>query len=239
MPTTKRQWKAGQHVFIRFLSLRPLQSHPFTIASIEEEGEIMLMIKKEGGFTKALHERVKNGYVWNTRALVDGPYGGPSRDPGAFDSVVLVAGGIGVTFTLPILKDLVRRTQELGKLRCTDISFIWVVRSDNSLEYVEEEIRNCILAMEYGLRAELYFTGSKFTVDKDVMLEPNMTVSYKRPDLAKILKAKNHYGKMCVLGCGPERLTSQLQAEVASLQKSVIKGRDVGEIYVHVETFGW
>jgi predicted ferric reductase len=45
-------WTPGQHVFLSCHSVVPLQSHPFTIASIPEDGTMEFLIKSESGGTK-------------------------------------------------------------------------------------------------------------------------------------------------------------------------------------------
>jgi predicted ferric reductase len=239
VPTTKGQWKAGQHVFVRFPAIAPFQSHPFTIASIEENAELTLIIQKHSGFTKKLYDRVKENGPWKTRVVIDGPYGGPPRDPGSFDTVVLVAGGAGVTFTMPIMKDLVRRMQDLGKLRCSKLIFIWSVKKESTLEWLDEEIDQCTMGAEDIVQAKLYVTRSN-EYEKDMpMLVSNATIDYMRPPLRKLLEraVEENRGRMCVLGAGPESMTSNLSTEVAVLQKRVMDGRS-GEIFLHVESFG-
>jgi ferric-chelate reductase len=61
-----------------------------------------------------------------------GPYGGCSIDLGAYETVLLIAGGSGITFTLGLLDDIVgrcvRRAREYGE-RTRRIQFVWCVRS--------------------------------------------------------------------------------------------------------------
>ena len=89
---------------------------------------------------KALHTHVPKSlprWLVNPRGtplhvLLDGPYGGCSVIPGEFESVLLVAGGSGATFTLGILDDLVGRIVRLGRCdgeRTRRIEFVWCVRS--------------------------------------------------------------------------------------------------------------
>jgi len=64
--------------------------------------------------------------------MLDGPYGGSTVDIGEFESVVLVAGGSGVTFTLGLLDDIVGRVLNLkrtGGERTRRIEFAWCIRS--------------------------------------------------------------------------------------------------------------
>lgn len=238
--TTKGQWKAGQHVFIRFLALAPFRSHPFTIASIEEDGELNLIIKQQKGLTRTLYNKViRLESSWITRVLIDGPYGGPNRDPGSFDTVVLVAGGVGVTFTLPIMKDLVRRMQDLSKIRCSNVQFIWTVRSESTLAWIMPEIEDCV-SIKNGVQAELYVTNANLGFAKRENLDPNISINYRRPNLSNVLSmaAAQNQGRMCVFGAGPKGLVSSLNTEVAKLQKGVIRDRGSTEIFLHAELFG-
>lgn len=64
--------------------------------------------------------------------MIDGPYGGLSLDLAEFESVLLVAGGAGVTFTLGVLDDLVGRIAKLGRQggeKTKRIEFVWYMRS--------------------------------------------------------------------------------------------------------------
>jgi hypothetical protein len=47
-------WTPGQHVFLSCQSVLPLQSHPFTVTSIPEDGRMEFLIKSERGGTKRL-----------------------------------------------------------------------------------------------------------------------------------------------------------------------------------------
>ncbi|KAJ3488444.1 hypothetical protein NLJ89_g11617 [Agrocybe chaxingu] len=70
------------------------------------------------------------------QVMIDGPYGGSSVDLGQYDSVLLFAGGAGVTFTLGLLDDIVgrvaRRRREGGE-RTRRIEFGWCARSTGLL----------------------------------------------------------------------------------------------------------
>ena len=45
-------WSPGQHMFLSCHSIVPLQSHPFTVASIPEDGHMEFLVKAENGGTK-------------------------------------------------------------------------------------------------------------------------------------------------------------------------------------------
>lgn len=239
-PARKGQWTAGQHAFLRFLALSPYQTHPFTIASVDEDGEVCFIIKQRTGITAALYRKVKKRMTpWTTRVIIDGPYGGPGRDPGAFDTVILIAGGVGVTFALPVVKDLVRRMQTQAKVRCSKIIFVWTVRTENTLDWILPDIESCVEA-EKCLQVELYVTGASDKSDFSDIVGPQISVDSSRPNLRKIiLEQAEHEGKMCVMGAGPEGLMATLRSTVGEIQMKVIKGGGSGEVFMYVEPFGW
>jgi ferric-chelate reductase len=64
--------------------------------------------------------------------MIDGPYGGCGLDLGEYETVLLVAGGAGVTFTLGLLDDLVGRVvrHQRGRgERTRRVKFVWAIRS--------------------------------------------------------------------------------------------------------------
>jgi NAD(P)H-flavin reductase len=79
-----------------------------------------------------IDEKTVIGHGAQVQVMIDGPYGGCSVDLGDFESVLLVAGGSGATFTLGLLDDIVGRCTKLGRRggeRTRRIEFAWCVRS--------------------------------------------------------------------------------------------------------------
>lgn len=61
---TNLRWKAGQHIYIRFPTIAPLENHPFTILSLPHplrtsDSDLVLMVRVESGFTRRLFNRVQ------------------------------------------------------------------------------------------------------------------------------------------------------------------------------------
>jgi predicted ferric reductase len=52
-------WTPGQHVFLSCHSIVPLQNHPFTIASIPEDGKMEFLVKAEKGGTRRFFRHAK------------------------------------------------------------------------------------------------------------------------------------------------------------------------------------
>lgn len=66
------------------------------------------------------------------QVMIDGPYGGCSVDLGDHETVLLFAGGSGITFTLGLLDDIVGRCTRKGRSngeRTRRIEFAWCIRS--------------------------------------------------------------------------------------------------------------
>ncbi|KAF2749080.1 ferric-chelate reductase [Sporormia fimetaria CBS 119925] len=147
------KWAPGQHVFLSCHSVVPLQSHPFTVASIPADGKMEFLIKSESGGTKRFfrHAQKVQGLPQGSpkaalRAVtVEGPYGciRPLRQ---FDSIILLAGSTGATFTVPLLRDILQAWKE-GAEAGKHISavtrharFVWAVKSRGQLEFFAEQL---------------------------------------------------------------------------------------------------
>jgi len=71
------------------------------------------------------------------QVMLDGPYGGSSVDLGNYETVLLFAGGSGITFTLGLLDDIVGRCVRKGRANgeiTKRIEFAWCVRSFGKFE---------------------------------------------------------------------------------------------------------
>ena len=52
-------WSPGQHVFLSCQGIAPLQNHPFTIASIPEDGKMQFLVKAHSGGTRRLFKHAQ------------------------------------------------------------------------------------------------------------------------------------------------------------------------------------
>ena len=149
IPDVTGGWIAGQHVQVRvFFGHRIYESHSFTIANAPASitnlvttsrggthyGGITLGARVAGDWTRDLNSLAQNGEKGreHVTVLLDGPYGGSSLDFGEYESVLLVSGGSGVTFSLGILDDLLGRVVKLGRPRqerTKRIDLVWCMRS--------------------------------------------------------------------------------------------------------------
>lgn len=114
-------WTPGQHVFIRFLtlSLHSLTAHPFSICSMpalphnNQPSELVFYIRPRGGFTSRLARIAARQPNISLPILLDGPYGGMNATTLAkFDKALIIAGGSGAGYTLPLIEDVARKYEE-------------------------------------------------------------------------------------------------------------------------------
>jgi predicted ferric reductase len=103
--TPRLDYIAGQFVWVTVGSIRfPLFDHPFSIASSSAQAGLRLIIKEAGDFTRQI-SRLAPG----TPIGIDGPYGDFTLEAHKGDSVLLLAGGVGIAPVMGLLRDLVAR----------------------------------------------------------------------------------------------------------------------------------
>ncbi|KAG6835709.1 hypothetical protein H0H93_015457 [Arthromyces matolae] len=180
-------WRPGQsmHLTIPGASSSMFEAHPFTISTIDtprlvdvqdnendidgkddgssEEFEsnlktLTFIIRVRSGFTRRLLSRASDKAP-GLQVFLDGPYGSPPSLRG-FNTVVLIAGGSGVTFTLPLLLDVIRHAKE-GTTDCTRLSFIWALR-DNNINWIMDTLRPAMTNIPAGITVSIniYLTTS-------------------------------------------------------------------------------
>ncbi|KAL0959061.1 hypothetical protein HGRIS_014361 [Hohenbuehelia grisea] len=282
-------WSAGQTAYLTMpgVSTLPFEAHPFTIASLDTNGddqtasienamfpgtngrradskywkELVFLINPQAGFTRRLaNVAARNGAV---KVFIDGPYG-PAPDLCRFDTSVLVAGGVGVSYALPVFLDIIERVRE-GKSLCTRILFIWSIRDISHASWVSETLYKALMLAPAGLEIhiKLFVTGHAPDVvswgDSESMLSkspisprsaqappllglPAVQVNTGRPDLRSILcqEADCTNGRMSVNVCGSRSISNAVKAALSfpvSSVNSVLKGG--ASVTLHVESFGY
>ncbi|GAO47780.1 hypothetical protein G7K_1978-t1 [Saitoella complicata NRRL Y-17804] len=214
---TLSSWTPGQHLFLRIPSLGLVdatQSHPFTIASIPSDKKLTFLIKGKRGFSgrlwKCAAEMLPPANERKMGAIIDGPYG-VSPMVWAYDTVVLVAGASGVTFTLPILMDLVERARKGRDFSAVRrLHFIWVIKAYAHTAWCAEELGKIrLLVQEKGFR------GLEVKIDIHVTCDETFTANAELgnfgADGVAGLKTTCADGKCC---CATSRSSSDDEIEV-------------------------
>lgn len=150
---TQMEWRPGQYVYLRMPGISVFENHPFTIASLcsndfpseygEQYRDMTLVFRPFGGFTrKVVNAVMEHGPEHTYRAFLDGPYGGMQREPAAFDTVILFAGGSGITAIVSQLLDLIKRMRD-GRAVTKQVHVVWALKRPETMEWFKEELRIC------------------------------------------------------------------------------------------------
>lgn len=166
------KWRPGQYVYLRMPGISVFENHPFTLASLcsedfpseygEQYRDMVLVFRPFGGFTrKVLNAAIDNGPNHTYRAFIDGPYGGMRRELASFDTVVLFAGGSGITAIVSHLLDLIKKMRD-SKAVTKQVHVIWALKRPETMEWFKEELRIC---REYAppetVHCQFYITAAK------------------------------------------------------------------------------
>lgn len=187
-----RKWKPGSHVLLSIPRLGLGQSHPATIASIpsSHNNDLIFILKEHRGFTNRLLKSSKSSTISllpSTKqdsstpqqthiALIDGPYGGSQSDFAAFDSVLLIAGSTGITFTLPLLLDIAHRASS-SRLPIRNLSFVWVIKNASWTSWISAELISAFQTLHNaGIETELKI----FVTCDDTFTEGSVDLTQKR-----------------------------------------------------------
>ncbi|KAH7925255.1 hypothetical protein BV22DRAFT_452820 [Leucogyrophana mollusca] len=280
------------------VSRLPFEAHPFTIASLDSSlftsvgtevkaetkeqlsdkhhladlgssspfwKELVFLINVKKGFTKRLQEvAATNGKV---KVFVDGPYG-PFPNLGSYDTSVLIAGGSGVSYTLPVLLDIIECVRN-GKSDCRRVVFIWAIREASHIRWIEEALVKAVqLAPSFlTVAIHIHITDSSAlatslgegdslhtaSVGQDghdvpargkhlILSMPGVRMEPGRPDLDRMLKeeAAAATGRMSVSVCGSQAIARSVRHALRFPVSSPSNVLRGGpSVTLHVESFGY
>lgn len=118
----------GQFAWLRLRRSVTGEEHPFTIASSPHlPGRVEFTIRHAGDFTRTIHRLRPGQPVW-----VDGPHGAFTSDVRTCEGVVMIAGGVGIT---PMMS-MVRAAVDRGDAR--PYRLVVVARSHEDLLFRDE-----------------------------------------------------------------------------------------------------
>ncbi|KAL5360179.1 hypothetical protein BJX96DRAFT_184398 [Aspergillus floccosus] len=236
--TTLATYRAapGQHVY---LSLPPGRtwtrrhlSNPFSVARVSDAGIELAVRARDGPMTRALAAFADESSP--ARICVEGPLGGARWFPDLaleFDRVLIVAGGVGGTFAVPVYSVL-HGGAEVETKGAGWVRFVWAVKAVEEVAWADSE--------DGWLRDEnvsVYVTGPGREGEAGVEMAEigDSGIGERgRPDLRAIVDEVFAHGegeRVAVLFCGPEGMARDLRGYVGQYA-----GR---EIWWYEEQFGW
>ncbi|KAF6804541.1 ferric reductase like transmembrane component [Colletotrichum sojae] len=259
IPAAARPGDSSESLIYEFLF------NPFTVASVSEEtGDITLVARQLDGpvtrhlgyFANAARSAGDNAKV---PLCIEGPYGAASihfdRLVGAsVDRVLLVAGGVGATFTVPLYRAILQdnpsaKVEMVWSVRGAGDA-TWAMSSSSPRGILDDENVKIFLTGDAmhsdnagpmaGMPAETNPGGEMemSTMSRDRRRGGLLTGDHnrKRPDLRRIVDEFFRLGaeeRVAVLVCGPAEMGRQMREYVGAW---VMRGR---EVVWHNEAFGW
>jgi len=173
------------------VSTLPFEAHPFTIASYDSQmlasreelsssaeltdpsknnvnvsssspqshwKEIVFLINVKEGFTKRLSQIAARKGTF--KVYVDGPYG-HSHDSSSYNTSVFIAGGTGVSYTLPLLLDTIECVRK-GQSICQRATFIWCIRDSEHIKWISDMLVQALTQAPDSLKIDIriFVSGS-------------------------------------------------------------------------------
>lgn len=258
--TMARPWdfKPGQHAYLYMPTISFWQSHPFTVAWSEQSDNhladeeklpvrrqdilggggkttLSFIIRGRTGFTGSLYNQAaaRPDGKMVTRCLVEGPYRGSSRLH-SYGTVMLFAGGVGITQAVPHVRDLVAGFTN-GTVATRKVVLVWTIQSPEHLEWIRPWMTE-VLGMERRreiLRVMLFVSRPRSTKE---IHSPSATVQMfpGRPNIETLLghEMESQVGTMAVSVCGPGALSDEVRRAVRNRQYG-------GNLDFVEEAFSW
>lgn len=240
----QRPWRheSGCHVFIYLPRISMWMSHPFSIAWYDttsqrydkeelpsntsevdlalpsrNSNKISLVVATRTGMTKQLFDKASNapGGQITIGGFLEGPYGG-SMSLKSYGTVLLFAGGVGITHQMTYVRDLLAGW-ELARVATRKIILVWSIRHTEQLEWVRpwmDEILTMAGRKEV-LTISMFVTKPKHRREitsrsERVLMNPG------RPNIQQIVthEIQNRVGAMAVSVCGPGAMADDVREAV-------------------------
>ncbi|KAK6366949.1 hypothetical protein LTS17_010500 [Exophiala oligosperma] len=177
----------------------PIVPHKDVEMNIQRSRTISLIVKKHGGFTRKLWDRAwgGRGLPLSLNAYIEGPYG-DERSLASYGTVMLFAGGVGITHQLPYVRELVEGYAQ-GTVAARRITLVWVIPTVEVLDWIRPWMHE-VLRMpgrREVLRVLLYVTRHGLT---QPITSPSETVRMLRgrPDVQSLMAEEVSQKTGCV-----------------------------------------
>lgn len=229
------KFRPGQHLYLYVPSVGLWTSHPFSVVwsegqetLSEDKGIAMtrqdllatttlcLLIRRKKGFTDQLYRRASESTFGRVslKAFAEGPYGGlHSLD--SYGTVLLFAGGVGITHQVPFVRHLVAGFAN-GTVATRRLALIWTVQLLDHLEWIRPWMKTIVemSRCEEILRVHIFITRAR-DADEIPDTRPGsiITMSTGRPPIDTLIasEASQQVGAMGVVVCGAGSLADDVR----------------------------
>ncbi|KAK0489535.1 FAD-binding domain-containing protein [Armillaria luteobubalina] len=185
------RWAPGQSVYLTIPGVSLIQAHPFTISGVEtvdSEEKLVFLIRVRNGITRRLLHKAQDSY--KAAVFLDGPYSSPPLLRG-HETVILIAGGSGVAFTLPLLLDVLRQCKA-GKPPCSRVLFVWAIRDANHISWISELLHGALDGVS-NIEVDIYIYITEGTQEAEGEWDDNL-VNMDPEDKAEELPTSSQAG---------------------------------------------
>jgi len=231
--------KLAGYCFVSMPNVDPFQFHPFSVSNSLNHTKTEFLIKdmksERGGqsndeedekkcltpaiFTHRLRDLAVamegNQYLASQLfVIIEGPYG-VDCDFAAYDKVVLIAGGIGITPMHNVFATIHDEIVAGNATKVPEMVLLWVVRYPETFTMFQRTLDNINQHRVPHMELMLYATrGAKHSSGSEVCDEiSGVRWRQARPDLKKDLNFLENYGsRALVYACGPEPLIIDAKA---------------------------
>ena len=235
-----RPWtfSPSTHAYLYMPSIGGTTNHPFSVAwsedkeADEERGakddvlaakktRLSFVVRSRTGFTFDLLKKAESfpGGKGMVKMYVEGPYGA-GHLLHSYGTVMMIAGGIGITHHIPHVRDLVAGYAN-GTVATRRILLVWIIQSPEHLEWIRPWMTQ-ILAMEKRrdvLRIMLFISRPKSTKE---IHSPSATVQMfpGRPNIETLMdmEIEHQVGALAVSVCGSGSLSDDVRAACRARQ---------------------
>ncbi|KAH0858966.1 hypothetical protein HID58_087227 [Brassica napus] len=191
------RYNALSFVFLQVRELSWLQWHPFSVSSSPLDGKhhVAVLIKVLGGWTAKLRDKLSKLYEAENpdqllsplsypkiTTCVEGPYGHESPYHLAYENLVLVAGGIGISPFFAILSDILQRKRDGKACLPKKVLVIWAIKNSDELSLLSSiDIPSLCpsFSQKMNLEINIYVTRQSEPLLEDGMVHKMVNPSVK------------------------------------------------------------
>ena len=213
----------GCYYFVCFYKdISRFEWHPLSMVAYEND-TIVFCAKNVGqhSWTNRLFNVVNNkiDILTNRKIYIQGPYGHISVNykNDTYETIIIIAGGIGITPMISILQDINDLYENKKLLRLKKVYFYWIISHislyDAFKKYFKDLNKNIFEVKIYTTKK---FTLNEFEIDyySSSIENNNESISFinNKPNITYILNmifSKNNKNTV-ILTCGPSKLTDEI-----------------------------